>query len=142
MSDKKIELKQGIKLHLIPTNIFKTNLVCVLLTVPLEKETVTKNAIIPFLLKRGTENYKTQEEINKKLDDLYGASFDCGIDKIGDNQVIKFYVETIRDEYTANTENIMEKALNLLLEIIFKPVLEKGYFKEYISYKSRAYKCK
>ena len=126
MSDKKIELKQGIKLHLIPTNIFKTNLVCVLLTVPLEKETVTKNAIIPFLLKRGTENYKTQEEINKKLDDLYGASFDCGIDKIGDNQVIKFYVETIRDEYTANTENIMEKALNLLLEIIFKPVLEKG----------------
>ena len=130
MSDKKIELKQGIKLHLIPTNIFKTNLVCVLLTAPLEKETVTKNAIIPFLLKRGTENYKTQEEINKKLDDLYGASFDCGIDKIGDNQVIKFYVETIRDEYTANTENIMEKALNLLLEIIFKPVLEKGYFKE------------
>ena len=130
MGDKKIELKQGIKLHLIKNNIFKTNLACVLLTIPLEKETVTKNAIIPFLLKRGSENYKTQEEINKELDNLYGSSFDCGIDKIGDNQVIKFYVETIRDEYTANIENLTEKALNLLLEIIFNPILENRYFRE------------
>ena len=130
MGDKKIELKQGIKLHLIKNNIFKTNLACVLLTIPLEKETVTKNAIIPFLLKRGSENYKTQEEINKELDNLYGSSFDCGIDKIGDNQVIKFYVETIRDEYTDNIENLTEKALNLLLEIIFNPILENGYFRE------------
>ena len=125
MSNKKIELKQGINLHFIQTNIFKTNLACVLLTVPLEKETVTENAIIPFLLKRGTKKYKTQEEISKKLDELYGASFDCGIDKIGDNQVLKFYVETIRDEYTNNTENLMDEALDLLLEIVFNPIFEK-----------------
>lgn len=130
MSNKKIELKQGINLHFIQTNIFKTNLACVLLTVPLEKETVTKNAIIPFLLKRGTKKCKTQEEISKKLDELYGASFDCGIDKIGDNQVLKFYVETIRDEYTNNTENLMDEALDLLLEIVFNPIFEKECFKD------------
>ena len=130
MSNKKIELKQGINLHFIQTNIFKTNLACVLLTVPLEKETVTENAIIPFLLKRGTKKYKTQEEISKKLDELYGASFDCGIDKIGDNHVLKFYVETIRDEYTNNTENLMDEALDLLLEIVFNPIFEKECFKD------------
>lgn len=129
MSDKKIEIKQGINLHFIPTNLFKTNLVCVLLTTPLIKETVTKNALIPFLLKRGSKNYKTQEEISKKLDDLYGTSFECGVDKIGDNQVLKFYVESIRDEYVAD-KSLIDESIKLLLDIVFNPNLENGFFKE------------
>lgn len=129
MSDKKIEIKQGINLHFIPTNLFKTNLVCVLLTTPLIKETVTQNALIPFLLKRGSKNYKTQEEISKKLDDLYGTSFECGVDKIGDNQVLKFYVESIRDEYVAD-KSLIDESIKLLLDIVFNPNLEKGFFKE------------
>ena len=130
MSDNKKELKQGINLHFIKTDFFKTNLMCVLLTTPLEKENVTSNALLPFLLKRGCNEYKTQEEISKKLDDLYGASFDCGVDKIGDNQVLKFYIETIRDEYASSNENLMENAINLLLEIVFNPILENNTFKE------------
>lgn len=130
MNDNKKELKQGINLHFIKTDFFKTNLMCVLLTTPLEKETVTSNALLPFLLKRGCNEYKTQEEISKKLDDLYGASFDCGVDKIGDNQVLKFYIETIRDEYASSNENLMKNAINLLLEIVFNPILENNTFKE------------
>jgi predicted Zn-dependent peptidase len=130
MGVEKIELKQGINLNFIKTDKFKTNLICVLLTVPLERKTVTQNALIPFLLKRGTEKYKTQEEITKRLDDLYGTSFDCGIDKIGDNQVFKFYVEPIRDEYVDEQTNLTEEAIDLLLEIVFNPFLENGYFKE------------
>lgn len=130
MNDNKKELKQGINLHFIKTDFFKTNLMCVLLTTPLEKETVTSNALLPFLLKRGCNEYKTQEEISKILDDLYGASFDCGVDKIGDNQVLKFYIETIRDEYASSNENLMENAINLLLEIVFNPILENNTFKE------------
>lgn len=129
MGDKKIEIKQGINLHFIPTNLFKTNLVCVLLTTPLNKDTVTKNALIPFLLKRGSKNYKTQEEISKKLDDLYGTSFECGVDKIGDNQVLKFYVESIRDEYIADG-SLIDESIKLLLDIIFNPNLGNGLFKE------------
>ena len=129
MGDKKIEITQGINLHFIPTNLFKTNLVCVLLTTPLNKDTVTKNALIPFLLKRGSKNYKTQEEISKKLDDLYGTSFECGVDKIGDNQVLKFYVESIRDEYIADG-SLIDESIKLLLDIIFNPNLENGFFKE------------
>ena len=129
MGDKKIEIKQGINLHFIPTNLFKTNLVCVLLTTPLNKDTVTKNALIPFLLKRGSKNYKTQEEISKKLDDLYGTSFECGVDKIGDNQVLKFYVESIRDEYIVDG-SLIDESIKLLLDIIFNPNLENGLFRE------------
>ena len=53
----------------------------------------------------------TQEEINKKLEEMYGASFDCGIDKTGDNQVLKFYIETINDEFAFNKdEKLLQQA--------------------------------
>ena len=46
MNKKSFEIKPGIKLHLIETDFFKTNLVCVIITVPLKEEIVTKNAYI------------------------------------------------------------------------------------------------
>ena len=58
MGENTFEIKEGIKAHLIKTDLFKTNLICITLTVPLKREDVTKNTLIPFLLKRGTMNLK------------------------------------------------------------------------------------
>ena len=95
MKDNKTEIKKGITLHEINTDKFKTNLCAIFLTTPLNRENVTKNALIPAVLRRGSKNLKTQEEISKKMEEMYGASFDCGLDKTGDNQVLKFYIEVI-----------------------------------------------
>ena len=101
MEYKQIEIKKGIKLNILQTNKFKTNLIAIMLTTKLDRENVTKNALIPAVLKRGTKTLKTQEEINKKLEEMYGASLDCGLDKTGDNQVLKFYIESVSDEFLA-----------------------------------------
>ena len=44
MNYNKKELKQGISLHNIKTNKFKTNLYAVFLATPLDRENVTKTA--------------------------------------------------------------------------------------------------
>lgn len=129
MKDNKFDIKEGIKLHLIQTDLFKTNLACVLITVPLKKEEVTFNSLIPFLLRRGTANLKTQYEINEKLESLYGSIFDCGIDKSGDNQIIKFYMDGINDKFLLEKENLLKQDLDLLFDIVFNPLLEDGLFK-------------
>lgn len=125
-----IEIKQGIKVHLVENNLFKTNIVCVLLTVPLLKENVTKNALIPFCLRSSTRSLPSQIQINKKLEEMYGASFDCGIDKMGDNQVLKFYIESVNDNYTDKREDILKQTIDLLLEIVFDTNIKEGSFDE------------
>ncbi len=134
MQYKQLELKKGIKLHTIKSDKFKTDLISVFLTVKLNREEVTKNALIPSVLRRGSKNMQTQEKINKELEELYGASFDCGLDKAGDNQVLKFYMETINDNYLPETnENILKLSLEKLLELVFDPYLENDCFsKEYV----------
>ena len=130
MINETIELKQGIKIHKIETNKFKTNLLAIFLSVPLNRQTVTKNALLAAVLRRGTNNMPTQENISKNLEEMYGAGFDCGIEKNGDNQTIKFYLESINDEFLPQKEELLKNSFDILFDIAFNPLIENGKFKE------------
>ena len=117
----------------LQSNKFKTNLVALFITVPLTKENCTKNALLTSVLRRGTNNLKTQEEIAKRLEELYGAGFNCGVDKLGNYHVLKFYLETLENTYTLNNENLLQEGVNLLLDIVFNPLVENnGFNKLYV----------
>ena len=131
MSHKKVDLKNGITLHTIDTNKFKTNIIAVFLTTQLNRENVTKNALISAILRRGSKTMPTQEEISKTLEEMYGASFDCGLDKTGDNQVLKFYIETINDNFLPNeNKNLLKESIEKILDIVFNPYTENDEFKQ------------
>ena len=130
MSYKEEQIKEGIKLHCIKTEKFKTNLLSVFLTIPLSRENVTYNALIPAVLRRGTANLKSQEEISIELENMYGATFDCGVEKTGDNQILKFYLEMVNDEFLPNKAQTLDKGINLLLDIIFNPLVKDNQFEE------------
>jgi predicted Zn-dependent peptidase len=102
----------------------------VFITVPLSRETVTLNALLPAVLKRGTVKLDSQEKISIELENMYGSTFDCGIDKIGDNHVIKFYLESLNDNFIPQDVGQIEKSINLLLDILFNPLIEDEKFKE------------
>ena len=125
-----IKIEEGIKIHKINTNKFKTNLLAIYLTTQLSRENITKNALILSILKRGTENLKTQEDINIKLEELYGAEFNCGIDKLGNDSVFKFYIESLNDKFIYKKENVLEESINTLFDIVFNPLKENNGFKE------------
>ena len=134
----KREFKEGIKVHLIKNDNFKTDFTVVFLTLPLEKENITKNALIPAILRSGGHKYETYQKISEELEMLYGASFDCGIDKTGDNLVLKFYIESINDNYLPQINNNLEKVLEILLDIIFDPKVTNDEFEaEYIEIEKR-----
>ncbi|NLC87759.1 MAG: insulinase family protein [Clostridiaceae bacterium] len=130
MREEIIDIKEGIKFHKIQTNKFKTNLFAIFLNTPISKENVTKNALLTSVLRRGTKELPSQELISKTLENMYGAGFDCGIEKSGDYHTIKFYLEVINDEFLPKKEDLSKKALELLLSIVFDPFEENETFKE------------
>lgn len=130
MKDNKTEIKEGIQFHEIETNKFKTNLFAIFLSLPLTRETVTKNALVTAVLRRGSKKFPSQEQISQNLEEMYGAAFDCGIEKSGDCHNIKFYLEVINDQFLPQKENLAKKGLEMLLEIAFNPFVENGAFKE------------
>lgn len=126
----KQNIKPGITFHKINTNKFKTNLFSIFITTKLERENVTKNALLTAILRRGTKKMPTQELISQNLENMYGASFDCGVEKTGDNHIMKFYLESINNEFLPSQEKLSKECLDILIDIVFNPYVENGSFKE------------
>ena len=70
MKYNKNVIKDGITFHKVSTNKFKTNLFAIFLTTPINREDVTKNALISAVLRRGTNNYKTQALLSASEESL------------------------------------------------------------------------
>ncbi len=133
MNYEKQEIKQGITLHQIQTENYKTNLYAIFIATPLKRENVTLDALISAVLRRGTKNLPSQEQISKKLEMMYGASFNCGIEKTGDNHILKFYLEALSEEFLPKPEELIKESLGILLDLSFNPYTENGVFKsEYV----------
>ena len=112
----------------IKSNKYVTNAIAIYLTTKLDKETITMNSLIPEILKRGTENYKTQLDISKKLEGMYGATFNYSREKVGNFYVMKFYINTLENKYLPEDINLAQEGINLLSDIIFNPLKENGVF--------------
>lgn len=125
---KATNIDQQINLYVIKTQKFKTISISVFIHRPLNKEEATKNALIPFVLRRGTQKLNTSQDISAYLEDLYGAVFDWDVIKKGERQIIKFYLETINSPYFEK-EATFEKTLEFVSQMILHPYIENEVFK-------------
>lgn len=128
MEEVTVKIFEGINLHFINTDKFKTDLIAAFVITDLNRENVTKNALIPAVLRRGTNNLQTMKEIAMKLENMYGSVFDASSDKIGDRQVIQFYINSLNNNYSLDSMDIQGEALDLFCDIILNPKLKNECF--------------
>ena len=81
------------------TDKFKTFTVSFYFHNELNEENASYNALLPYVMKSGSSNYKNIKEISDALDDLYGGIFDCIVTKKGEDQISGFTFEFISPEY-------------------------------------------
>ena len=62
------ELLPGVFLTLVPATKFKSSLLSMSLLAPLRQETAAVNALIPYLLRRGSETHPDLQSISAALD--------------------------------------------------------------------------
>lgn len=132
LKSERIKLGNGIYLNAIKTDKFKSSLLSWYFIRPLRREEVTKNALIPLVLKRGTEQYPNSLEIQKKLEELYGSNLSASINKRGDRQILRFTMEWANGDYLNDNEYNFE-TIEMLKQIIYNPfTTENGFKKEYV----------
>lgn len=79
------------------------------------------NAVLAALMAKSSKKYKTQKEIEKYLNSLYGANYDVNIEKYGDLYNLEFRVEYINKKFLPNKEELSDKILDFLKEMIYNP---------------------
>ncbi len=125
-----VEIKEGIRLHYIKKEVFKTDCSFITFTIPLLRKDATKNALLAYILMRGTEKYPDQYALNKALDDIYGATLSVSFDKVGDNISLRFNMESIASIYALHGEDILGEAFDFLFDVAFDPLRHDGKLSE------------
>ncbi|ONK23188.1 peptidase M16 [Bacillus sp. VT-16-64] len=111
----------GYTLHLIKTDKFKTNTFIWKMKAPLEQDTVTLRALLPQVLQSGTKNHPTTASLRSYLDDLYGATLQVDLAKKGEYHIITFTIEIANEAYLQGSEPLLQKAVDLLKEVLLHP---------------------
>ena len=122
------ELFPGVWLRSIHTDKFKSAYLSVTLMTALDAEKAGANALIPYVLRRGTAVHPDMESLSAALDDLYGGAIEPAVRKKGETQCVGFVSSFLDDAYTLNGETILDSAANLLGEMLLKPLTEDGVF--------------
>ncbi len=96
----------------------------------LDKKTASLNAIIPAIISRSNSKYRTMQEFNNRLSELYASGINDFVEKSGDIQEFGLYSYSLCNEYAFDGENVLEEIATMLCDCIFSPCLENGIFPE------------
>ena len=115
---------------------FKHNRISVNLIVKLDREKVTDRAVVPFILRQGSKNCPDFTDLNKKLCDLYGASLDAGVDKIGEYQMITLGIIGVDNRFALSGEDMVQECTRMLCEIVLEPDITDGKLQKIQNWKN------
>ena len=122
---------KGVNVYVNKTTQFKTINFSIRFKDRLTEENASVRAILANVLQHSNEKYPSHTALRMVLDDLYGTSLYIDTTKRGDDHIISLNVETVNDQYLSE-EGVLEKVLNLMYLMLFKPNFENGLFKESI----------
>lgn len=121
-------IASGINFKGIRDSKFKTLRLSVHFMLPVQKDQVAANGLLAFLLTRASREYPDFTKLAQRLAELYGASLNADVSKLGDVQVLSISATGLSDRLTLNGEKISEALANLLCSVLFNPLLENGQF--------------
>lgn len=107
---------------------FNTTFISFHFYLPLCSDTMTEDALLPYLLTSCCEEYKTFTELNTRLLQLYGAELSCSVSKSGDYLHTKIGLSVINNGFAYDNENVLEEGVKLLTSLIFSPSVSDGAF--------------
>ena len=94
------KLCDGVHFSSVTDSKFKHNRITANLLLKLDRDTVTDNAIVPFILRKGCRACPDFTRLNQRLCELYGASLSCDVAKFGGYQVLEISIYGVDDRFT------------------------------------------
>ncbi len=115
------ELSKGVRLHLCETDKFNSLTCKVFIQQDLKAQDATSTALLPLLLRRGSQKFPSTLDIARELEDLYAAELGADILKVGERQILEFYLQMVEPSLLPEGHKQLERGLRTFWEIFTQP---------------------
>ena len=125
MIEKTIERADAaLRFHTVKTDKFKMSRLSFNFILPADAERSPKTSLMLATMMRGCEKYPTVIAINKRLDELYGATVTWRAISVGSRHVFRISCEMLSDRFrlSDDKESIVKGVCEVILEILFAPL--------------------
>lgn len=122
------EILPGVALTCLRSDKFKTACVSLNLLTQLRRESASMNALIPYVLRRGTSRYRDMEAISARLSELYGTAIEPALRLIGEIQCVGFYASMPESVFLPGKEDLLRDTAELMGQFLLSPVTKGGLF--------------
>lgn len=126
MEITRTELMPGVWLNHLRSDKFKTACMSLTLLTQLKRDSASMNALIPYVLRRGTARYGDMEALSARLEELYGAAVEPVVRRIGEIQCVGFYASLPEREYLPGGQNVLRDTAELMGELLLSPATRGG----------------
>lgn len=126
--DEKVKTLNGLTVHTIETQKYKTNGIVLKLKAPLNEEDITVRSLLPHVMEAGTKSYPTAAKLRGQLEELFGATLSSEISKKGEHHIITFRMDIANEKFLSSDTPLLEEGIKLLSEVLLHPNLENGQF--------------
>ena len=120
------ELMPGVYLNCVRSDKFKSSYITLSLLSQLQREAASMNALIPFVLRRGTTAYPDIEHLNNRFDELYGTVIEPLVRRSGEIQSVGFACIFPEGRFLPQGENILGQSVSLLCDVLLNPLTRGG----------------
>jgi predicted Zn-dependent peptidase len=122
-----IKIADGVNLHVVSTEKYKTIRILVRFNTQLNHETSTKRTLLASLLETNSLHYPNQVKLSERLAELYGASFGIDVAKKGNQHWVNLSMQIVNDNYLQDSR-VLPDAVDFIKEILFYPNLQGAAF--------------
>ena len=126
MQVKRSEIMPGVWLSYLHSDKFKTACLSLSLLTQLKRETAALNALIPFVLRRGTTLYGDMESLAARMDELYGTVIEPVVRRVGEIQCLGFYASLPEEAFLPAGTEVLQPACELLSQLLLSPATRGG----------------
>ena len=121
MKVTRTELAPLVFLTCVNTGKFKTGCLSLYMLDQLTRENAARNALIPYVLRRGSALHPDMESVSAALDELYGAHIEPSVIKRGEIQLSGFTSTFIDDAFVPGGGGVLRDTAALLCELLLEP---------------------
>ena len=126
------EVCDGVSFSYIKSSKFKNAQLSFTFFNQLDRSLVSGLSLLISVLSDSCDKFRNFRDLNKYLENTYGACIDYDIFKIGNYHAINLSVCALDDKFTIKKGENIKKIVNLLCELVFNPFVVDGKFEDKI----------
>ncbi|MCR8968145.1 EF-P 5-aminopentanol modification-associated protein YfmF [Streptococcus zalophi] len=118
-----MKITDGVTLHFIKTNQFKTNHLTFRFSSQLNKKNMASRFLVAKMIEMASANFPNATKMREKLADLHGATLNTSVWTKGLVNIIDIDITFLPDRFLLSEESVLEDIIQFLSQLLFEPLI-------------------